>query len=518
VSAILVIQPDTAQAKVLHDVARKIQAELIVVDSSIRALDAIEQQIPDLILVSPLLSPRDEDMLMARLRSLEGAAHVQTVSIPQFSSVKESAPKKKSAFGFGKKKKAAVAVGADPAAFAEEIVTLLNRAAEIHNRPASVVPMVSVAGASIPAAAAEPVWEVDSPVHTEPPAVAGGAEIADSEAEALSMFTAALAAEESHVWESSVAQRYEEPTIVAMSPVESDFSEVSLEESRAVESGGVTEFTSAPDEAEPVLVEFPYPEPTVAEPAPWPSSSLSAPVRSIADEVDELVRQLGLDASFRDLSDDTAPQTETPSDGDSFDFGASLDRARNRSGHAPTVDPVPQVDAEAIRQAAIAEARAAAEREAREASALEIARVLAEAETLRETAIAEARAAAETEAREALAADRLRALAETEQMRESAIAEARAVAEREARDTLAAEVARVRSEAQSTFTDALNKVRVEAEEAERRGVEAERAKAKQRNEEAQEAFARECPKKRAFIMFIRKTAFRRCAKNWRKTS
>ena len=53
----------------------------------------------------------------------------------------------------------------------------------------------------------------------------------------------------------------------------------------------------------------------------------------------------------------------------------------------------------------MAEARAAAEREAREAGAAEIARVQAEAEMLREAAIAEARAVAEREARQALAAD-----------------------------------------------------------------------------------------------------------------
>ena len=181
-----------------------------------------------------------------------------------------------------------------------------------------------------------------------------------------------------------------------------------------------------------------------------------------------------------------------------FDFAESLDRARNGGERLPRPEP-PQIDADAIREAAVAEARATAEREAREASAAEIARVLAEAESLRESAIAEARAAAEAEAREALAADRLRVQAETEQMRETAIAEARAVAEREARDTLAAEVARVRSEAELSFSDALNKVKVEAEEAERRGVEAERARAKQLNEEAQKAFAIELARVRAEV-------------------
>ncbi len=142
-SVILVIQPDTAQGRVLHDMARRISAELVIVDSTKRAVDAIARQVPDLILLSAFLSPRDEDTLMGRLRSLEGASHLQTMTIPQFQSGEE-AKAKKSGFGFGKKKKATVAVGADPAAFAEEVMALLNRASEIRNRPASSEPVRSV--------------------------------------------------------------------------------------------------------------------------------------------------------------------------------------------------------------------------------------------------------------------------------------------------------------------------------------------------------------------------------------
>ena len=67
---------------------------------------------------------------MARLRSLEGASHVQTLLIPQFRSSDSVRKKKKSGFGFRKKQKAPVAVGADPVAFAEEVVALLQRASE----------------------------------------------------------------------------------------------------------------------------------------------------------------------------------------------------------------------------------------------------------------------------------------------------------------------------------------------------------------------------------------------------
>ena len=99
-------------------------------------MEAIGRQIPDLILLSAFLSPRDEDTLMACLRSLEGTSHLQTLSIPQFRSTEGSTHKKKSGFGFRKKQKAPVSVGAEPAAFAEEVVALLQRASEMRNRPA----------------------------------------------------------------------------------------------------------------------------------------------------------------------------------------------------------------------------------------------------------------------------------------------------------------------------------------------------------------------------------------------
>ena len=467
-SVILVIQPDHAQAKVLRDVARTIHAELEIVDSTARAVDAIARRVPDLILVSPFLSPRDEDTLMARLRSLDGASHVQTVSIPQFCTTTESAPSKKSAFGFGKKKKAAVPVGADPVAFAGEVAALLTRATEAHKRAAQAGPAGTVAEPPQALAPAEPVWEVSSPAPAEM-AETELEETAESEEDdVLSVFTADM-------------------------PLPADTGGSFLVES--IENLGAFE----PQVAEAEVEAEHFDEPEIVEPSIVERPAAAAPASSIADEIDQLVRQLGLDVSMHDADASAAPQVHASFEDDAFDFGESLDRARNGGERLPMAAPPPQIDADAIREAAVAEARATAEREAREASAAEIARVLAEAESLREAAIAEARAAAETEARQALAADRLRVQAETEQMRETAIAEARAVAEREARDTLAAEVARVRSEAELSFSDALNRVKVEAEEAERRGVEAERAKAKQLNEEAQKAFAVELARVRAEV-------------------
>ena len=56
------------------------------VDSKDAAIAAIEAQVPDLILLTALLSPRDEEELVRHLRQLKRADHLQTLTIPQLAS------------------------------------------------------------------------------------------------------------------------------------------------------------------------------------------------------------------------------------------------------------------------------------------------------------------------------------------------------------------------------------------------------------------------------------------------
>ena len=134
-SAVLVVQPDETQADVLQRIFEKrVGAELVIVHSTMEAVDEIAARIPDLILLSALLSPRDEDALIAHLRSLDGASHLQTITIPQFRTGPAKAPAKKGGL-FSKKTKAPAPAGADPMAFAEEVVAHLKEACEIRNRP-----------------------------------------------------------------------------------------------------------------------------------------------------------------------------------------------------------------------------------------------------------------------------------------------------------------------------------------------------------------------------------------------
>jgi hypothetical protein len=138
VALVLAIEPDHRQATILKRIVKeKVHADAVIVESPDAALAAINAQVPDVLLLSALLSPRDEDELIAHLRTLDSADHIQTHTIPQLASTgayqDDQGRKGRGLLGVFKrsKKEADVAVpGCDPELFAEEIVTFLHRAAE----------------------------------------------------------------------------------------------------------------------------------------------------------------------------------------------------------------------------------------------------------------------------------------------------------------------------------------------------------------------------------------------------
>src|SRR3954471_19784443 len=90
---ILAIEPDRKQAAQLAGVVRRpFEAELILVDTTERALDAIGNRMPDLVLVPALLSPQDDAALAAALRVIAAAAHVRTLTIPVLSRAVKHTP------------------------------------------------------------------------------------------------------------------------------------------------------------------------------------------------------------------------------------------------------------------------------------------------------------------------------------------------------------------------------------------------------------------------------------------
>ena len=132
---ILAIEPDRRQANQLNSMVRgRLRAELVVADSAERALAALGDRVPDLILTTALLSPKDEVALGERLRKLDGvAAHVQTLTIPVLAS-----PRLQTSSGgrggvlsalIGDRPQSSMSEGCDPAVFAEQCAAYLERAA-----------------------------------------------------------------------------------------------------------------------------------------------------------------------------------------------------------------------------------------------------------------------------------------------------------------------------------------------------------------------------------------------------
>ena len=175
---VLAIEPDLRQAAIVKRIVReKVLADVAVVDSPDAALEAIRTSAPDVLLISALLSPRDEDELIAHLRTLDNAGHLQTHTIPQLASTlgpgqRHASGGLLSAFRRKKKDPEAAPSGCDPDIFAEEIRSYLQRAAEkkreLLDGVAHVDPEDHAWRAAQPNKADSSVTEPEPPDETEP--------------------------------------------------------------------------------------------------------------------------------------------------------------------------------------------------------------------------------------------------------------------------------------------------------------------------------------------------------------
>jgi len=150
VPLILAVEPDRHQASQLQAIARgRLNAELVLEATAERALGALGDRIPDLILTAALLSPKDEAALAGRLRALNSAAaHIHTLTIPVLASPR-SRPRMGGVLSALRRDKSQASEpdGCDPAVFAEQCATYLERAMEwrtdvagttTHEKPALV--------------------------------------------------------------------------------------------------------------------------------------------------------------------------------------------------------------------------------------------------------------------------------------------------------------------------------------------------------------------------------------------
>jgi len=106
---ILAIQPNAQQAAILSGVVmNQLRADLVLVDSKEAALARIRKHVPDLILLAAELGRPDDEEFASRLRRIENAGHLRTLSMPRLG------PR-----------------GRDPKLFAKELRSYLKRAERI---------------------------------------------------------------------------------------------------------------------------------------------------------------------------------------------------------------------------------------------------------------------------------------------------------------------------------------------------------------------------------------------------
>jgi hypothetical protein len=144
---ILAVEPDRQQAQQLSSMfSRQFDAELILDDSTSGALAKLKGRIPQLVLTSALIHPKDEAALLAWLRDLGAAAsHVQAVTIPVLATP-EAAPsnstaKRPGTLSFGKERNTAwIPDTCDPAVFADWITVYLDLASSHGAQPGARSP------------------------------------------------------------------------------------------------------------------------------------------------------------------------------------------------------------------------------------------------------------------------------------------------------------------------------------------------------------------------------------------
>ena len=168
---VLAIEPDSVQADALRHLLRtRADTEVVVVESTDAAVAAVDERVPDLVLVGALLSPRDEDPFIAHLRTLPDAGHLQTLTIPHLRHAACDPRPRLAIFGRRKRRQAdKAAAGCDPTQFGDEVAAYLARACEVkteieQRKTAAVDGDPPVADPPGPVGTRSSVWP-DGPTH-----------------------------------------------------------------------------------------------------------------------------------------------------------------------------------------------------------------------------------------------------------------------------------------------------------------------------------------------------------------
>jgi CheY-like chemotaxis protein len=134
---ILAIEPDPPRAEALRDlISERVGAECEIVTTGRDAIPSIDLRLPDLILTSIFLPPREAAELNAHLQKLPGAAHVQVITLPYLVDVEDGRHGTSKVLRF-LKRRSPLARPVDPRIVGEQIEAYLEQAQALSIRPSS---------------------------------------------------------------------------------------------------------------------------------------------------------------------------------------------------------------------------------------------------------------------------------------------------------------------------------------------------------------------------------------------
>ena len=168
---ILAIEPDKRQSSQLAGLVKGLHAELVHRPNAADGLDALHGRVPDLVLTSSLISPRDDAALATHLRELgAAAAHVQTVTIPLLGSAPPATRAKGMLAALRREKPQVMTDGCAPDVFAEQVRQYLATAEEQKVAAATRVVLEPAPVPEMVAAEFEgaPEFEAASEIEPEP--------------------------------------------------------------------------------------------------------------------------------------------------------------------------------------------------------------------------------------------------------------------------------------------------------------------------------------------------------------
>jgi hypothetical protein len=133
-SYVLAIEPQEGQASVLRDhVARTTRSKLTVVRSMSAAMTAIDDAVPNLVLLSALTQPHEERHLIERLRDLPQSTAPHVLFIPALARPETRQTKRKLIDRFLNRN--VRPAGCNPSEFADQVSTLRDGTNELFATP-----------------------------------------------------------------------------------------------------------------------------------------------------------------------------------------------------------------------------------------------------------------------------------------------------------------------------------------------------------------------------------------------